>query len=147
MILRGLKTLVLRVRRHSESAMAVAEFLKEHPKVEEVLYPGLLDSEYHEVAKSLFRNDLYGGVVSFKVKDGINEALKVFRNIKLIRPSPSLGGPESLMTIPVLSIAAKMPKEVREEPGITDNLTRLSVGLEDVSDIIEDLDKSLQSIP
>jgi len=146
LVLRGLKTLVLRVKRHSESAMTVAEFLNEHPKVEEVLYPGLPNSEWHKVAKSLFKNGLYGGVVSFKVKGGIDETLKVFKGVKLIRPSPSLGGPESLMTIPVLSIAAKMPKETRDELGITENLIRLSVGLEDVDDIIEDLDKSLQSV-
>jgi len=146
LVLRGLKTLALRVKRHSENAMVVAEFLEDDPRVKEVLYPGLPSSEYHEVAKSLFRDGLYGGVVSFKVKGGFKEALRVFRSVKLIRPSPSLGGPESLMTVPVLSIAAKMPKEIREELGITDNLIRLSVGLEDVDDIIEDLDRSLQSI-
>ena len=144
LVLRGLKTLELRVRRHSESAVAVAEFLAEHPRVEEVLYPGLSDSEYHDLAMKLFRDGLCGGVVSFKVRGGFEEALEVLRRVRLIRPSPSLGGPESLMIVPVTSVAARMPPEVRKELGITENLLRLSVGLEDVEDIIEDLDRALQ---
>ncbi len=146
LVLRGLKTLGLRVRRHCENAMAIAEFLKEHPKVEEVLYPGLPDNTYHGVAKRLFKGGMFGGVVSFKVKGGKDEALRVLKTVELIKPSPSLGGPESLLTYPVISASKTLPPDLRKELGITDNLLRLSVGLEDVNDIIADLDRALGSL-
>ncbi|RLE58022.1 MAG: cystathionine gamma-synthase family protein [Thermoprotei archaeon] len=145
LVLRGVKTLELRVRKHCENAQAVAEFLKEHSRVEEVLYPGLPDNRYHEVAKKLLRGG-FGGVVSFKIKGGKEEVRKFFKNLKVIKPAPSLGGPESLITYPVLSAARTIPVEFREKLGITENLVRLSVGLEDVNDIIEDLDRALKAI-
>jgi len=145
LITRGLKTLELRVKKHCENAQAVAEFLYEHPKVKEVLYPGLSDSPYHRVAKKLFGN-LFGGVVSFKIKGKEEEVRKVLNTLKLVFPSPSLGGPESLISWPIISAAKNMPKERREVLGITGNLLRLSVGLENLEDIIEDLDRALNSI-
>ena len=146
LILRGVKTLKLRFKKHSESALAIAEFLQEHPKVVEVYYPGLKDSPYYSLACRMFKEKMFGGVVSFKIRGGINEAKKVLLSTAIIKPSPSLGGTESLMTIPALSSAKYIPKEYREKVGITDNLLRLSVGLEDVDDIIEDLDRALTRI-
>ncbi len=141
--LRGVKTLELRFRRQSESALEVAEFLEDHPRVEEVLYPGLESSPYKSIADRLFKERLYGGVVSFKVRGSSKDALRVLRRVRLIKPSPSLGGTESLITYPVISAASSIPPDDREKLGITENLLRLSVGLEDPADLIEDLDRAL----
>lgn len=146
LVIRGLKTLELRMRKHCKNAKAIAEFLCEHPKVKEVLYPGLPDNEYHNIAKRLFSNKGYGGVVSFRIKGSLKEALRVLMSTRIIKPAPSFGGAESLITCPMLSAASKMPKEIREELGITENLLRLSVGLENIDDLIEDLDNALKSI-
>jgi len=145
LVQRGLKTLSIRFETHSKSAMAVAEFLQEHPKIEDVYYPGLSSSPYKNKADKLFKKKLYGGVVSFKVKGGRSSALSVLRRLKMIVPSPSFGGPESLLTYPVISASKYIPPEDRDRLGISDNLLRLSVGLEDVEDIIEDLDKALRT--
>ncbi len=146
LVLRGLKTLELRFEKHSENALAVAEFLQEHPKIVEVYYPGLKENPYYSLACRIFRRKLFGGVVSFKIRGGIEEAKKVLLSTSIIKPSPSLGATESLITIPALSSAKYIPKEYREKVGVTDNLLRLSVGLEDVNDIIEDLDRALSRI-
>ena len=143
--LRGLKTLELRVRRHCESAQAVAEFLKEHPKVKQVRYPGLPDDEGYSVAKRLLKGG-FGGMVSFRVRGGRREVLKLMKSLKVVKPAPSLGGPESLLSYPVISAAATMSEEERVKLGITEELLRLSVGLEDLHDIIEDLDRALNAI-
>jgi len=144
LVLRGMKTLELRFERVSRTALELAEFLEDHPKVEEVLYPGLASSPYKSVADSMFERRLYGGVVSFKVRGGRSEVLSVLRRVRVIRPSPSLGGTESLLTYPVISAAKTMPEEDRLKLGITDNLLRLSVGLEDPEDLKEDLSQALQ---
>lgn len=146
LLVRGLKTLSLRVERHCRNAQAVAEFLVDHPKVEEVHYPGLPDDEYHELATWLFGKRMYGGVVAFKIKGGLREVLELYKHLKLIRPSPSLGAPESLITCPAMTASRTLPPETREKLGITENLLRLAVGLEDVNDIVEDLDQALASI-
>ncbi|MFB6490447.1 MAG: cystathionine gamma-synthase family protein [Thermoproteus sp. AZ2] len=142
---RGLKTMHLRVKEQSASALAVAEFLAEHSKVREVIYPGLPTHPHYDVARKLFGGS-YGGVVSFRVKGGRAEVEKFLSSLKLITPSPSLGGAETIATYPILSAASPIPPEDREELGITEDLIRLSVGLEDVEDIIEDLDHALRSI-
>ena len=145
--LEGLKTLPLRVKRHSDSALQVAEFLSEHPKVSDVLYPGLPDNEYHEVAKRVFDGGLFGGVVSFRVRGGLDEAYSLMRNLKLVKATPSLGGPETMMTHPLSSLSfSHIPEERRRKLGLTENLLRMAVGLEDVEDIIEDLDRALSQI-
>ncbi len=146
LVLRGLKTLELRVLKHCQNALAVAEFLKEHPRVKEVYYPGLPDSPYHNIAKRLFKGRGYGGVVSFKIKGGSTEVTKIMRRLKIIKAAPSLGGPESLMTYPIISAAKTIPEDLRKALGITEDLIRLSVGLEDLDDIIEDLDQALKAI-
>lgn len=141
--LRGLKTLEVRFERVSKSALEVAEFLSEHPRVEEVYYPGLTTSPYHGIASKLFSKPLYGGVLSFKVKSSRRDALSFLRRLKIIKPTPSLGGTESLISIASAAAAKYIPLEVRARLGISDNLLRLSVGLEDVEDLIEDLDRAL----
>jgi cystathionine gamma-synthase len=141
--LRGAKTLELRFERQSKTALEVAEFLSDHPRVEEVYYPGLRSSPYKLIADKLFKKPLYGGVVTFKVKGGYEEAYKVMRKLRVIKPSPSLGGTESLITMPALTAASSLSPEDREALGIDESLLRLSVGLEDPEDLIEDLSRAL----
>ncbi|RLF06570.1 MAG: cystathionine gamma-synthase family protein [Thermoprotei archaeon] len=141
--LRGLKTLEVRFERQSRTALEIAEFLEDHPLVEEVMYPGLSSSPYKELADRMFIKKLYGGVVSFKVKGGRSKALRVLSRVHVIRPSPSLGGTESLLTYPVISAAKTIPEEDRKKLGITEGLLRLSVGLEDPEDLKEDLATAL----
>ncbi|MGC9152722.1 MAG: trans-sulfuration enzyme family protein [Vulcanisaeta sp.] len=138
---RGLKTLHIRMRKHEENARAVAEFLMEHPKVERVYYPCLNGHESYELAKKLLNN--CGGIVSFEVKGGLREALAVYKHVKMIIPSVSFGGTESIITHPASTTHVHWSPEDRARAGIRDNLLRLSVGLEDVEDIISDLDQAL----
>jgi cystathionine gamma-synthase len=144
LVLRGLKSLSIRMERESASAMAIAEFLREHPAVKVVHYPGLSDSPYREVADRLFERRLYGAVVSFELKGGKESVLRALKRVRVIKPSPSLGGTESLLTYAAMSASGPIAPEVRERLGITDGLLRLSVGLEDVDDLIEDLDAALR---
>lgn len=146
LVLRGVKTMSLRVRRHCENAMAVAEFLSNHPKVKDVYYPGLKSSPYHELASRLF-NGLYGGIVSFHIKGGREEVRSFLNSLKLIKPAPSFGAPESLIMYPLTSAAQPIPDEYKAKLGIDESLLRLSVGLEDVEDIINDLDNALRQVP
>lgn len=146
LVARGLKTLEIRVERHCRNAMYVAEFLADHPKVLQVYYPGLPNSPGYELARKLFPPGMYGGVVSFRVKGGKEAVMKLFKRLKYIRPSPSLGGPESLIAYPVMSSHSTMPEEERRKLGITEDLVRLSVGLENPEDIVEDLDQALSAI-
>ncbi|ADY02081.1 cystathionine gamma-synthase [Vulcanisaeta moutnovskia 768-28] len=138
---RGLKTLHIRMRKHEENARAAAEFLMEHPKVERVYYPCLNGHESYELAKKLLNN--CGGIVSFEVKGGLREALAVYKHVKMIIPSVSFGGTESIITHPASTTHVHWSPEDRARAGIRDNLLRLSVGLEDVEDIISDLDQAL----
>lgn len=143
MTLRGLKTLEVRFERISNNAQAVAEFLSEHPRVEEVMYPGLTGNEYHNIAKKLFRKPLFGGVVSFKVRGGYNEAVRFVSKLKIVKRAPSLGGTESLAVLPIKAGSSFIEPEERVKLGITENLVRLSVGLEDVEDLINDISSAL----
>ncbi len=142
--LRGVKTLVLRVEKQSRTALEIAEFLQDHPRISEVYYPGLDTSPYKPVADKLFKKKLYGGVVSFKVKGGREEALRLMRRLNIIKPAPSLGGTESLITMPAATAASAIPPEDRKALGIDESLLRLSIGLEDPEDLIEDLSRALQ---
>ncbi len=146
LVLRGLKTLEIRVERHCKNAMHVAEYLVDHPKVVEVYYPGLPDAPTHETAKKLFPSGMYGGVVSFRIKGGRAGVERFFARLRLVKPAPSLGGPESVVAYPVASSHAALPEEERRKLGITEDLVRLSVGLENVEDIIEDLDRALAGV-
>ena len=144
LVLRGLKSLSIRMERESASAMAVAEFLRDHPAIKRVHYPGLSDSPYREIADRLFERRLYGAVVSFELRGGKDAVLRALKRVKVIKPSPSLGGTESLLTYAAMSASGPIAPDVRERLGITDGLLRLSVGLEDVDDLIEDLDAALR---
>lgn len=141
LVLRGLKTLKVRVLQHCKNAEEVVKYLSSHKKVKKVYYPTLNNG--CEIAKKLM--DKFGGVVSFEVENG-EKALRVLKSLKVISPAPSLGGVESIMSHPATSSHRNLSKEEREELGISDGLLRLSVGLEDVEDIINDLDQALANI-
>ncbi len=143
LILRGISTFKVRFTAQSKAAMKIAEYLSDHPKIEGVYYPGLKDNPYHSTANRIFYEKTYGGVLSFKIKGGKDGTINFLRKLKVIRASPSLGGVESLATYPILSASFAMTQDVREALGITENLIRLSVGLEDVEDLKEDLDQAL----
>jgi len=138
LVLRGIKTLPIRVERHENNALEVASFLEKHPKVKRVFYPGLESHPGHEIATR--QMDGFGGVVSFEIEGDVNSLL---RNARLFTLAESLGGVDSLVEHPATMTHASMPKEFREKVGISDDLIRLSVGLENIEDIIEDLEQAL----
>ena len=142
LVLRGIKTLALRVQRHSENGQAVAEYLEKHPAVDNVFYPGLASHPQHNLAKKQMRD--FGGMVSFTFKSGKKEdAIKFLEQLKVFTLAESLGGVESLANHPALMTHASIPAEKRAELGITDDLVRLSVGIEDKEDLLKDLEKAL----
>ncbi|MBS1546399.1 MAG: cystathionine gamma-synthase [Bacteroidetes bacterium] len=142
LVLRGLKTLHLRLERHCTNGRAVAEFLAKHPKVGKVYWPGLPSHPNHEVAKRQMRD--FGGMMSFTIKgDRMEDAMHFLRTCKLFSLAESLGGVESLMGHPASMTHASIPREERERTGVTDSLIRLSVGVEDADDLIADLAKAL----
>ena len=140
--LRGIRTLSLRVEQHNQNGLAVAEFLEKHPKVEKVFYPGLESSPFHEVAKKLYKG--YGGVVTFVMKGGLEECKKFLGKLKIFHCAVSLGSVESLAEHPALMTHSMVPPEIRKELGIDDGLIRLSVGIENKEDILEDLKQALE---
>lgn len=143
LVLRGIKTLHLRMQRHSENGQKVAEYLEKHPKVERVYYPGLESHPYHEIAKKQMHNG-YGGMVTFTFKSGKKEdSIKFLEKVKVFTLAESLGGVESLANHPAIMTHASVPEETRKVLGITDDMVRLSVGVEDAEDLIKDLDKAL----
>lgn len=139
--LRGIKTLAIRMKKHEENAIKVAEFLESHSKVKSVNYPGLKSHPQHELAKSQMRG--FGGMISFEVSGGMDYAKKVVESTKLFSLAESLGGVESLIGHPVTMTHAAVPKEQRDKLGITDTLIRVSVGIENTDDLIKDLEKAL----
>ena len=140
--LRGIKTLHVRMERHCQNAQRVAEYLQQHPKVGKVYYPGLPDHPGHELAKRQMRG--FGGMVSFElVGDSLPEAIKVMESFEVFSLGESLGGVESLCTHPASMTHASIPKPEREANGLKDTLIRLSVGIEDVDDLIEDLGRAI----
>lgn len=142
LVLRGLKTLHLRMKQHAINAGAVATMLSHHPKVDKVYYPGLADSSGHKVASAQMRT--YGGMVSFTMKeDSLEAAHNVLAKCEVFTLAESLGGVESLIGHPATMTHASIPKETREKSGITDSLIRLSVGVEDTEDILEDLRQAI----
>ena len=141
LVLRGVKTLALRMERHEANAGQIARFLKSHPKVKKVYYPGLAEHPGHEIAKKQMRG--FGGMISFEVKGGLEESKRVCEQAEIFSLAESLGGVESLIEHPALMTHASVPKEVREEKGISDSLIRISVGIEDGEDLIADLEQAL----
>jgi cystathionine gamma-synthase/cystathionine gamma-lyase len=141
LILRGLKTLALRMKEHERNAFAVAEFLQDHPAIEAVYYPGLPNHPQFSLANKQMAG--YGGVVACVVKGGIEAAKNVVNSTRLFHLAESLGGVKSLICHPATMTHAPIPKEVREQTGIVDGLIRLSLGIEDSRDLIADLDQAL----
>lgn len=143
LVLRGIKTLHLRVQRHCENGVKVAEFLLNHPKVERVYYPGLSSHPYHEIAKKQMVGG-FGGMVTFTFKSGAKQdAIAFLEKLQVFTLAESLGGVESLANHPALMTHASIPEDKRKEIGISDDLVRLSVGVEDAEDLIEDLKQAL----
>ncbi len=142
--LRGVKTLDVRMERHSHSAMKIAEWLSHHPKVEKVWYPGLQSHPQHELAKRQMRG--FGGMVTAVLKGDLDASRRMLSACKIFTLAESLGGVESLIEHPAIMTHASVPKEQREALGISDGLIRLSVGIESVEDLIADLDEALAKI-
>ena len=138
----GLRTLHLRMKRHNENAQAIAEFLESHPKVSRVAYPGLKSDPGHQVAKDQMLG--FSGMISFELSGGIPAGKHLMNNVKLCFLAESLGSVETMITHPATMTHAEVPAEERHARGLTDGLVRLSVGIEDKEDIIEDLSKALE---
>jgi cystathionine gamma-lyase len=144
LVLRGLKTLSLRMKAHTENATAIAEFLQGHPRVEKVIYPGLTSHPQHALAERQMR--LPGGMVTFFLRGGLVESKKFLERCKLFSLAESLGGVESLIEHPAIMTHASIPEEIRKRIGISDNLVRISAGIEDVEDLIADISFALDYI-
>ncbi|WP_428231024.1 cystathionine gamma-synthase [Flavobacterium sp.] len=142
LVLRGIKTLSLRVQRHCENGEKVVEYLSNHPKINTVYYPGLKSHPFHEIAKKQMK--AFGGMVSFTFKSGKKEdSIAFLEKLKVFTLAESLGGVESLANHPALMTHASIPADKRAEVGITDDLVRLSVGIEDAEDLIADIEQAL----
>ena len=145
LVLRGIKTLHVRMQRHCENGKAVAEYLAKHPKIEKVYWPGFTSHPNYEIAKKQMKD--FGGMVSFVTKgNNIKDAFKILENLKLFTLAESLGGVESLSGHPASMTHASIPKAEREKTGVVDSLIRLSVGIEDVEDLLADLDQALSLV-
>lgn len=145
LVLRGIKTLHLRMQRHCENGKIVAEYLVDHPKVDKVYWPGFESHPNHDVAKSQMRG--FGGMISFTLKGNrLADAHAVVKNVELFALAESLGGVESLIGHPATMTHASIPKEERERTGVVDSLIRLSVGIEDAEDLIADLNQALNQL-
>jgi cystathionine gamma-lyase len=144
LLLRGLKTLHVRMKSHGENAKTIAEFLENHQKVEKVIYPGLKSFPQHDLARKQMKG--YGGIITFFLKGGLTESKQFLENTKLFSLAESLGGVESLIEHPAIMTHASVPAGQRNKLGIHDNLIRVSVGIEDVDDLKEDLSNALEKV-
>jgi cystathionine gamma-lyase len=144
LVMRGLKTLHIRMERHAENAMALAQFLEKHPKVERVLYPGLSSHPQYEIAKRQMSGS--GGMITFFMKGGLPEARTFLERVKIFTLAESLGGVESLIEHPAIMTHASIPVETRKLLGIQDNMVRISAGIEDISDLQADLQQALDAV-
>jgi len=145
LVLRGIKTLHLRMERHCFNGRKVAEYLKNHPKVGRVYWPGFADHPNHEIARKQMKD--FGGMLSFTLKDdSIEKATRLMESVKVFSLAESLGGVESLINHPASMTHASIPKEERIKNGLIDSLIRLSIGIEDAEDLLEDLDQALQKV-
>lgn len=143
LVLRGIKTLHLRMQRHCENGRAVAEYLRQHPKVDKVYWPGFEDHPNHDIAKKQMRD--FGGMMSFTFKSNLlRDAISFVEKVKVFTLAESLGGVESLAEHPALMTHASIPEEERKKIGINDSLIRLSVGVEDIEDLIADIKQALE---
>ena len=144
LVLRGIKTLAVRMKAHEQNAIKISNYLENHAKVEKVVYPGLKSHPQYELAKKQMKGS--GGMITFFLKGGIDESRRFLENVKLFALAESLGGVESLVDHPAIMTHASIPKEVREQLGIHDNLIRLSVGIEDCDDLIADLERAFSKV-
>lgn len=144
LVLRGIKTMAVRMERHGRNAMTVAKYLEQHPKIERVLYPGLCSHAGHELAAQQMRG--FGGMMTFFLKANLEQTRSFLSNVKLFTLAESLGGVESLIEHPAIMTHASVPPENRMQLGILDNLVRASVGIENAEDIIADLDQALSKV-
>lgn len=145
LVMRGIKTLHVRMKAHCENGKAVAMFLKNHPKIDKVFWPGFQDHPNHEIAKSQMKD--FGGMISFTMKgNSMEDAFKMVSSLKVFSLAESLGGVESLAGHPASMTHASIPKAEREKSGVVDSLIRLSVGIEDTDDLIEDLKQAFNQI-
>jgi len=144
LVLRGLKTLAIRMEEHNKNALGIAHWLEKHPKVERVLHPGLDSHPQHALAKKQMTG--FGGTFSFCVKGGQEEAFRLLGGVELLTLAESLGGVESLIEHPWTMTHVSMPEEFRKKMGITQNLIRISVGIEDLDDLIGDLDQAFKKV-
>jgi len=142
LVLRGIKTLPLRMRQHEENAAAIANFLEKHPKVRRVFYPGLKSHLHHKLAQKQMKG--YGGMVSFEIDGGVKAVKSFLRNLHIFSLAESLGGVDSLAEHPATMSHASMPEGFRKKVGITEDLIRLSIGLENIDDLKEDLEQALK---
>ncbi|MDX3914566.1 MULTISPECIES: cystathionine gamma-synthase [Olivibacter] len=141
--LRGIKTLHLRMKAHCENGRQIAQFLRNHPRIEKVYWPGFEDHPNHEVAKKQMRD--FGGMISIALKDAsLQDTFKVASSFKVFSLAESLGGVESLINHPATMTHGSIPKEIREKVGVVDNLIRISVGVEDIEDLLKDLEQALK---
>ena len=141
MAMRSLKTLSLRMKTHESNALKVSEFLENHKQIEKVIYPGLKSHPQHDLAKAQMTG--FGGVITFYIKGGMNKACAFLEKVDVFSLAESLGGVESLIEHPGTMTHASVPEKIRMELGISDSLIRLSVGIEDIDDILKDLDQAL----
>ena len=144
LLIRSIKTLSVRMERHNKNGMEVAEFLSKHKKIKRVMYPGLKDDPNYKTAKKQMRG--FGGIVSIEIDTDISGINKFLKNLTIFTLAESLGGVESLIEHPGIMTHASIEKKIRDELGITDGLLRLSVGIEDINDIIDSLTKALNTI-
>ncbi|RLG32356.1 bifunctional O-acetylhomoserine aminocarboxypropyltransferase/cysteine synthase [Methanosarcinales archaeon] len=142
LILQGVETLPLRMERHSANALAVAEFLNDHPRVEQVIYPGLPDHPTHGLARKYLSGG-YGGMVGFRIKGGLNAGVKFIESLKLFSHLANVGDAKSLAIHPASTTHSQLSPEQQVAAGVTEDFVRLSVGIEDIEDIVEDLDQAL----
>ena len=142
LIIRGIKTLAVRMDRHVENAEKAARFLKDHPAVKKVYYPGLPDAQGHDINSRQAKNG--GAMISF-ILDDRHDYRVFFSSLKLIALAESLGGVESLVCHPATMTHTSIPREIREKVGITDNLIRLSIGIEHIDDLLADLDQAIRA--
>lgn len=144
LVLRGVKTLGVRMKQHEKNAIEIAKFLEQHPKIEKVVYPGLESHPHHQLAKEQMSG--FGGMITFFIKGGLDAARTFLENVDLFVLAESLGGVESLIESPAIMTHASIPKAEREKIGLSDNLIRVSVGIEEVEDLIEDMKHAFDKV-
>jgi len=144
--LQGLETLSLRVQRHCDNAITLAKWLKEQPQVDWVLYPGLEEHPFHDTAKKLFRENCFGGIVTFGIKGGVEAGKKFIDNVKLASLLANVGDAKTLVIHPASTTHQQLTEKEREDSGVKPEMIRVSVGIENIEDIIDDFKQALSKV-